>query len=125
MLSVHIARAVICRQIRHCRPRRRERPSCYYRFAAGDCFTPGRMRRTDPLLDVDFQHAEGRFVTLDRHVQGGQQPLGGVVVQDDPFGNLDRLAGQRLRLGIQTEVDDQFLRRAGDAAEIRIEPRGR
>ena len=74
----------------------------------------------DPLLDVGFQHAEGRLVPLNGHLQGMQHPLGREEVGDDPLRNHDRLGGDAKRLRIQTEVDDQLFRRARDAAEIGV-----
>ena len=55
---------------------------------------------------------------LERHGQGLPQALGGKRIDDDPLGNRDRDAEG---LGIEAEVDDQLLRRAGDAAEVGIQ----
>ena len=55
----------------------------------------------NPLLHVGLDHAECRFVPLERQVQGLQQPLGRVEVGDDPlrgmhrFGRCARLLGVR------------------------------
>ncbi len=67
------------------------------------------------------QIQQGRFVALDRHLQSRQHTLGSEVVDDDPLGDLDRLIGHTHRLAIEAEIDDQFFRGAGDAAEIRVE----
>ncbi len=64
--------------------------------------------RSHPLLDVGLQHAEGPFVTLQRHLQRGQQPLGRVIAEDDPLVDHDRLGGDARGLGVQSEVNDQL-----------------
>src|SRR6478752_7681362 len=38
------------------------------------------LRRPGAAADVELDRAEGPFVALDRHAQGGQQPLGRVEV---------------------------------------------
>ena len=59
-------------------------------------------------------------MTLDGQRQRVQHPLGGEEVRDDPLRDRDRLRRYPERLRIQPEIDDQLLRRAGDAAEIRV-----
>ena len=58
---------------------------------------------------------------LERHRQGLPQSLGGKRIDDDPLGNRDRDGRDAEGLGIEAEVDDQLLRRAGDAAEVGIQ----
>ena len=57
-------------------------------------------------------------------MQGLQHPLGGEVVHDDPLFDFDRLGRHAERLGVEAEVEDQLLGRAGDAAEIGVERDG-
>ena len=76
--------------------------------------------RTYPLLHVDLKYAERSLVTLDRHLQGVQHPLGGEEVGDDSLGHRNRLSRNANRLGIEPKVDDQLLGRASHAAEVGI-----
>ena len=76
---------------------------------------PGRT-----LLHVGLQHAERLLVPLNRQLQGVQHPLGREEIRDDPLRDGDRLRGNAKRLGIETEIDDQLLRRARNAAEVGI-----
>ena len=78
----------------------------------------------DALLHVGLQHAERLLVPLDRHVQGLQHPLGREVVGDDPLLHFDRLGRHAEGLGVEAEVEDQLLGRAGDAAEIGVQAHG-
>jgi len=57
---------------------------------------------------------------VDGHLQRVEHALGGVVVGHNPLRNDDRFGGNAHRLGVETEVDDQLLRRAGDAAEVGV-----
>ena len=79
------------------------------------------LRHAEPLVDVGLQHAKDGFMPLDGHRQGAQQTLGREEIDDDPLADLDRFRRNADRLGVQTEVDDQFFGRAGDAAEIRVQ----
>lgn len=60
----------------------------------------------DALLDVGLEDAEGLLVSLDRHVQGLQHALGGVIIGDDPLLDFDRLGRHAEGLGIESEVQD-------------------
>ena len=72
------------------------------------------------FLYVGLQNAEGRFVALDRQLECAEQTLGRIVVDDQSLGHLQGLLGSAEGLRIETEVNDQFLRRAVDAAEIGV-----
>ena len=85
-------------------------------FSRGLVPAPG----ADPLLHVGLQHAEGGFVPLDRQLQGVQHALRRVEVRDDPLRHRNRMRRHSERLRIQTEIDDQFFRRARDAAEVGV-----
>ena len=76
--------------------------------------------RSNPLLDIGFQDAEGGLVALDGKLQGVQHPLRGIEVGDDSLRDDDRLCGYSDRLGVQPEVDDQLFRRPGNAAKIGV-----
>ena len=52
-------------------------------------------------------------MALDGQTEGVQHSFGGVEVRDDPLRDRDRMRGHSEGLRIQTEIDDQFLRRAG------------
>src|SRR5262245_64843242 len=85
---------------------------------------PGRSlkrlpgQRLHALLNVRLQNAEHRFMTLNRQRQRVQEPLRRVVVHDAPLRDGDRILRHSHRLRIETKVDDQLFRRAGDAAEV-------
>ena len=80
-----------------------------------------RRGRHHALLHIGFQHTERLFVPLDRHVQRLQHPLGREVVDDDPLLHIDRFGRHAERLRIQAEVENEFFRRAGDAAEVCVQ----
>ena len=93
-------------------------PSAF--FCRGEGFLRYDRVAEKPFVDVGFQNAEGRFVTLDRHLQGVQHPLGRVEVGDQTLRDRDRLRGHAKRLRVQAEIDNQLLGRAGYAAEIGV-----
>ena len=78
----------------------------------------------DALLHVRFQDAEGLFVPLYRHVERLEHPLGRKVVSDNPLLDFDRLGWHAERLGVESEIENQLLRRSGDAAEIGVQADG-
>ena len=80
--------------------------------------------RSDAFLHVGLQNAECLLVTLDCQVQSVKHPLGREEVGDDSLRDGDRLGRNPKRLRIQTEINDQFLRGAGHAAEIGIQGQG-
>ena len=71
-----------------------------------------RCRWTDPALDVGFDNTEGGLVPLDGHHQGLQHPFRREKVGDDPLGDGNRHSRHTERLRVESEVDDQFFRRA-------------
>ena len=75
--------------------------------------------------DVQLDRAEHPFVPLDRHPQGGQEPLGRVEIHHDPLIGFDVLAAGCERLRIQAEVENHFLRGGRDPAEVRVGRKGR
>ena len=89
-----------------------------------DEILPLRRTHLNPALDIGLQHAKSSFVPLNSHLQGVQRPLGSEEVHYDSLSNGDRLRRYADRLGIQAEVDDQLFRRAGHAAEIRVQAHG-
>ena len=78
----------------------------------------GRLLVDHATLDIGLEDAEGLLVAGNRHLEGVGEPLGCEKVDDDPLGELDRLWGSPGHLLVETEVDDQFLRGAGHAAEV-------
>ena len=74
----------------------------------------------DPPLDVGFQYAEYIFMSVNRHLQGAQQTLGGMPAGNNSLSDHNRFRRCTHWLRIEPEIDQQFLRRAGDAAEIGI-----
>ena len=80
----------------------------------------GSLLMDHPALDIGFQHAESLFVAGDGHLQGVREPLGSEEIDDDSLGELDRFRGGAGDLLVETKVNDQFLRRAGNAAEVGI-----
>ncbi len=79
-----------------------------------------RRRTARPPSHVELDRAEHPFVPLNGHPQRGQEPLGRVEVHHDPLIGFDVLAAGCKRLRIQAEVEDDFLGRGRDPAEIRI-----
>ena len=59
-------------------------------------------------------------MSLHRHAQSGQQPLGGEVVEDDAFGDSNRFLRHTHGLRVETEIDDQFFWRTRDPAKVRV-----
>ncbi len=97
------------------------------RLAGGDADVGDRqlrLWRRDTAADVELDRAEGLFVTLDRHADGRQEPLGRVSVHDDPLARLDVLAAGREGLGIEPEVEDDFLGGGGYPAEVGVRRQG-
>ena len=64
-------------------------------------------------------------MALNGHAQGRQQPLGSVEVHDDPLIGFDVLATGGERLRIQAEIENNFLGRGCDPAEIGVGRQGR
>jgi hypothetical protein len=71
-------------------------------------------------LNVGFDSAEYFFVSLNGYMQRVKQSLGRVKVQDNALLDFDRFVIGTHRLGIHSKVNDQFLRRTGDAAKIGV-----
>ncbi len=63
-------------------------------------------------------------MTLQGHVQRGQEPLGRVIVEDDPLVDHDRLSGDARGLGVQSEIDDQLLGRQTESRLLCFASRG-
>jgi hypothetical protein len=59
-------------------------------------------------------------VALNRQSQGVQHPLRRKEIRDDPLRNGNRLRGNAKGLRIEAKIDDQFFRRASDAAEVGV-----
>jgi hypothetical protein len=51
-------------------------------------------------------------------------PLRGEVVDHDPLFHFDRLGRHAEGLGVQSEIENQLLGRAGDATKIRVQAHG-
>jgi len=77
-------------------------------------------RRMDPALDVGFDDAEGGLVPLDGHHQGVQHPLRREEVGGDPLGDDNRRSRHVERLRVESEVEEQFFRRARHAEEVAV-----
>src|SRR5690606_4738820 len=65
--------------------------------------------------------AEDLLVASNGELQRAEEAFGGVEVEDDPLVDDDRLARRAHRLRVEAEIDDQLLRRAGNAAEVGVE----
>src|SRR5689334_21121892 len=72
------------------------------------------------LLHVGLKHAKGLFMPLNRHVQRLEHALRGVVVDDNPLLDVDRLGRHTERLLVQSEVENKLFGRTRDAAEVCI-----
>ncbi len=79
-----------------------------------------KLLALDAFVNVDFQSSKRGFMTLKRHSKRVIQTFSREEVDDDTLGNRDRLRRNAHRLGIETKIDDQFFRRAGNAAKVRI-----
>jgi len=73
------------------------------------------------LLHIGFQHAESGFVPLNGHVERLQHALGGEIVGDNPLLHLHRLGRDTKWLRIEAEIENEFLGRARNAAEIGVQ----
>src|SRR5438034_10982415 len=80
--------------------------------------TRGEGTGVCPAGDVQFDGTVGGLVTLDGLPQGDPEPLGGVEIDDETLRNLDVLAAGHERVGVQREVDDDFLRRRRYPREV-------
>jgi hypothetical protein len=78
------------------------------------------LKRTSSTSDVELYRSKHAFVSLDGHPKGREEPLGRIEVHDKALICLDFLPTGGERLGIQAEIEDDFFRRRGDAAEVGI-----
>ena len=59
-------------------------------------------------------------MTLHRKRQSLQRPLGSKIIENNPLLHLNWLAGDTIRLRIETKVKNQLLRSPGNAAEVGV-----
>lgn len=57
-------------------------------------------------MNIGFQNAERMLVPLHGHGQGAKEPLGGIVVHDDPLSKLDWLRGESGQLGVEPKINN-------------------
>ena len=74
----------------------------------------------DPLLHINFQRAESLFMPLNGRLQGKQHPLCGEKIGNDSVCYFDGGCGKPYRLRIESEINDQFFGRPGNAAKVCI-----
>jgi len=74
----------------------------------------------EPFFNIGLHGAKNRFITLNRHEHRLEKPLGGVKRKGDALWRYQQMFGAAARLGLQREVEDQFLGGAGHAAKIYV-----
>ena len=79
-----------------------------------------KLVSTNSLLNVNFEDAKGRLMSLNGHLQSVQHPFGGVEIRDNSLRNRNRCIRNANRLRIKTEIDDEFFRCSGYPAEVGI-----
>jgi hypothetical protein len=78
------------------------------------------VRGSGAAADVELDGSKGLLMSLDRHAQSRQQSLGRVKIHNEPLVRLDVLTTGGEWLGVEPEVENHFLGRRSDAAEVRV-----
>jgi hypothetical protein len=71
-------------------------------------------------LDIDLDWAKDFFMSLDSLVQGAQQSLCRVEVDDDSLIHLDGASVWAQGIGVHSEVDNHFFRTSGYPTEVGV-----
>jgi len=84
---------------------------------------PASLRRllwSNSLLHVNLDWTKDLFMPLDGLVQGTEQSLGSVEVDDDSLVDFNRTSIRAQRISVHSEVDDHLFGAACNAAEVGV-----